>query len=214
MIWLLVLTATAARAEPLVVVDHALHPAFLLSMAYAREDNFFGQKVYPIELCALRRGVADKMVRAQKHLDDQHLGYRLMFKDCYRPDHVQHVMWKSVVGTPKSAYVADPNTRTGSIHSYGAAVDVTLADRDGKEIDMGTPHDFLGKLAEPRHEARFLAEKKLTQAQVDARHVLRDAMVFAGMKTIPNEWWHFNDGTPENVRKKYHRLDVPLDSIR
>lgn len=206
--------ARPAKGEALVQVDTRLHPSFLVDMAYFRADNFFGQKVYPVEVCALRASVAAKMVAAQRYLDTNHPGMRLLFKDCYRPDHVQHIMWKSVVGTPKSGYVADPNTATGSIHSYGAAVDVTLADREGKEVDMGTPHDFLGKLAEPRHEDRFVREGKLTDAQVKARRILRSAMVSAGMATIPNEWWHFNDGTAQQVRARYTRLDVPLESVR
>lgn len=206
-------TRSATAAEPLVVVDARMHPAFLVSLPYATADNFFGQKVYPVERCALRRSVAAKMVKAQQWLDARHAGMRLLFKDCYRPDRVQYVMWKAVVGTPKSAYVANPHTPTGSIHSYGAAVDVTLADRAGREVDMGTPHDFLGKLAEPRHEQRFLAEGQLTPAQVDARHVLRDALRAGGMTTIPNEWWHFNDGPAAQVRKRYTRLDVPLESV-
>ncbi len=207
------LAVTATAAEPLVRVDARLHPSFLVDLPYFGSDNFFGQKVYSVEVCALRKGVAAKMVAAQRWLDAQHPGMRLLFKDCYRPDHVQHIMWKAVVGTPKSGYVANPNTATGSIHSYGAAVDVTLADRDGKEVDMGTPHDFLGKLAEPRHEDRFVREGKLTAEQVKSRRILRAAMKAGGMATIPNEWWHFNDGTAQQVRARYTRLDVPLESV-
>jgi zinc D-Ala-D-Ala dipeptidase len=198
--------------EPLVDVS-AIEPRFVIDMRYATAENFFSQKVYPIATCALRKNVAEKMLKAQRWLDEKHRGHRLMFKDCYRPDRVQWVMWDAVKGTKKSGYVADPNSSTGSIHSYGAAVDVTLADKEGREVDMGTEHDHLGPLAEPRHEERFVKEGKLTAEQVEHRRILREAMIAAGMKMIPNEWWHFNDGSPRDVRRKYTRLDVPLESV-
>ena len=78
---------------------------------------------------------------------------------------------------------------------------------------MGTPYDFLGKLAEPRHEEAFVSEGKLKREQVTNRKILRDAMVAAGWKTIPNEWWHFNMLTGEELRAKYQPLDVPFEEL-
>ncbi|MCC7382399.1 MAG: M15 family metallopeptidase [Deltaproteobacteria bacterium] len=205
-------TRVPSAEEPLVDVAK-LEPRFLLDIRYATADNFFGQKVYPVARCLLRKSVAERMVRAQAWLDQHHRGLRLLFKDCYRPDRVQYVMWASVKDTPKRGYVADPTTATGSIHSYGAAVDLTLADAAGRELDLGTPYDFLGKLAEPRHETGFVAQGKLTAAQVERRHILRDAMLESGMRAIPNEWWHFNAGPPGEVRRRFSRLDVPLESV-
>jgi len=48
---------------------------------------------------------------------------------------------------------------------------------------------------------------------VSSRKILRAAMLQAGMTMIPNEWWHFNDGTNDEVRRRYTRLDVGLDTI-
>ncbi len=205
----------AALAAPPTLVDVSkLDERFRLDIKYATEDNFFGKKVYEHARCLLRPEVSAMVVKAQKYLDAHHAGYALLFKDCYRPNHVQHVLWDAVKGTSKAAYVANPNTKTGSIHSYGAAVDLTLVDASGKEVDMGTPYDHLGKLAEPRHEARFVREGKLTKAQVANRKILRDAMTKGGgFVIIRNEWWHFNAAPSKVIRKKYTRLDVPFDSI-
>lgn len=201
-------------APPLVDVA-PLDPRFVLDIRYATDDNFVGRTVYPEARCLLRPEVAKMVLKAQEHLDAQHpeRGLRLMFKDCYRPHDAQHALWDAVKGTKKARYVANPHTRTGSIHSYGAAVDLTLADQQGKELDMGTPYDHLGKLAEPRHEKRFIAEKKLTQAQVDNRLLLRRAMRAAGFLIIRNEWWHFNAAPAKKVRKTYKRLNVPFASV-
>lgn len=204
---------TSTSPHALVDVSR-LHSAFILDVRYATDDNFVGKKVYPEARCLLVRPVAEKLVRAQLWLDEHHAGLRLMLKDCYRPHSAQHILWDAVKGTPKSAYVADPNTPTGSIHSYGAAVDLTLATREGRELDMGTPYDYLGRLAEPRHEAEYLAQGKLTKAQVENRHVLRDAMKKGGgFFPIPNEWWHFDAALKELVRKRWHRLDVPFSAV-
>ncbi|MEQ8280666.1 MAG: M15 family metallopeptidase [Deltaproteobacteria bacterium] len=204
----------ALGAPPTLVDVAKLDKRFRLDIKYATEDNFFGKKVYPEARCLLRPEVAERVVAAQKWLDAKHPGYVLLFKDCYRPNHVQHVLWDAVKGTKKSAYVANPNTKTGSIHSYGAAVDLTLVDAEGKEVDMGTPYDHLGKLAEPRHEARFVRERKLTARQVANRRILRDAMTKGGQfKIIRNEWWHFNAAPSKVIRKKYERLDLPFSAV-
>jgi D-alanyl-D-alanine dipeptidase len=200
-------------AEPQLVDVATLDPRFLLDIKYATTDNFFGQKVYPEPRCFLVESVAEKMVAAQRWLDRRHAGLRLMFKDCYRPHSVQLVMWEAVKGTPKARYVANPHNAVGSIHSYGAAVDVTLADAQGRELDMGTPYDHLGVLAEPRHEAKFLEEGKLTKTEVENRRILRRAMRASGMHGLLNEWWHFNEHSPRVIRKKYPRLDVPFSAL-
>lgn len=206
------MTALAPGEEPLVDVTKK-DARFRLSFPYATDENFFGKKVYLEARCFLRASVAEKMVRAQAWLDLHHPRFVLVFKDCYRPDRVQHLMWDAVKGTPKSAYVMNPHTRQGSLHSYGAAVDVTLGTASEPEVDMGTPHDFLGKLAEPRHEAALLKEGKLTAEHLERRHILRDALRAGGMRSIPNEWWHFDDAPAEEVRRKFRRLDVPLEGL-
>jgi D-alanyl-D-alanine dipeptidase len=208
MMWLLLLAAS----PPLVDVT-TLDERFLLDIKYATTDNFFGQKVYDEPRCLLVKSVAEKMSAAQRWLDRHHAGLRLMFKDCYRPHSVQLVMWEAVKGTPKARYVANPHNKVGSIHSYGAAVDLTLAGADGKELDMGTPYDHLGELAEPRHEAKFLEAGKLTKEQVANRRILRRAMNQSGMHGLLNEWWHFNEHAPKAIRNKYPRLDVPFSAF-
>ena len=200
---------------PEVLIDlEGLHPSFRFDIRYATEDNFFGQKAYPEARCLLRRPIAEQMVAAQRWLDTHHPGLRLLFKDCYRPHSVQHLLWDAVKGTPKARYVANPHTAVGSVHSYGAAVDVTLADAKDRELDMGTPYDHLGRLAEPRHEAEYLKRGELTEVQVKHRRVLRDALTRGGkMRAIPNEWWHFDALSRAEVLKTLQRLDIPFSAV-
>ena len=209
----LLAAAPGANSADLVDVSK-LDPRFRLDIRYATADNFFGKRVYPEARCLLLREVADQVVRAQAWLDKHHAGYTLLFKDCYRPNSVQRVLYDAVRGTKKARYVANPDSRTGSIHSYGAAVDLTLADPEGTEVDMGTPYDHLGRLAEPRLEKKFVKQGKLTAAQVQHRRILRNAMMKGGgFSMIRNEWWHFNAAPARQIRKKYRRLDVPFSAV-
>jgi len=206
-------TSVPKGEEPLVDVVK-LHSKFQLDIKYATADNFAKVKAYPVARCLLRKSVADKMKKAQNWLDKKHPKTYLIFKDCYRPNRVQRILWDAVKGTKMAAYVANPHTKTGSIHGYGAAVDLTLGRKAVGELDMGTPYDHLGKLAEPRHEAKFLAQGRLSPKQIKNRKLLRKAMVeIAGMRMIRNEWWHFNTDTAKQVRKRYSRLNVPLNAI-
>jgi D-alanyl-D-alanine dipeptidase len=206
------LILTTAPADTLVDVAK-LDARWKLDVKYATTDNFTHKVLYNSARCFLRPKVAQMLVDAQKWLDKNHKGYTFILKDCYRPVSVQRLMWDVVKDTPMRGYVADPNSKYGSVHNYGCAVDLTLADAQGKEIDMGTAYDHLGKLAEPRHEEEFLAEGKLTAKHLENRHILRDAMIAGGFKTIPNEWWHFNAMTGEQLHATYEALDVPFESL-
>ena len=202
----------AQAASPLVDVAK-INPRFEFDMVYATPNNFIQEKVYPVARCLIRKEVAQMLQDAQAYLDQHHKNYRLLFKDCYRPEHVQFKMWRVVKNTPQQKYVANPNNKTGSVHNYAAAVDVTMVDATGKETDMGTKHDHLGPLAEIRYEEKHLKEGKLTSKQLRLRKILRDAMTKGGkFKTIRTEWWHFDAWQGKELRRRYKKLDIPLDS--
>ena len=112
-------------------------------------------------------------------------------------------MWEIVKDTPEKIYVANP--KSGSIHNYGSAVDLTVVDEKGVPLDMGTPYDFFGDLAQPKYENKFLKEGKLTQKQIENRKILRKSMENAGFKNISNEWWHF-DAFPRAITKKRFKI--------
>jgi hypothetical protein len=131
-----------------------------------------------------------------------HPHLRILVGDAVRPLFVQKEMWKLVAGTTKQPYVANP--QWGSMHNYGAAVDVTLFDvQTGKQLDMGTPLDYFGPLAQPLLEDKYLRNGELNVAQVENRHILRDAMQDAGWHSINIEWWHFNAFPKADIRRNY-----------
>ncbi|MDM7916965.1 MAG: M15 family metallopeptidase [Candidatus Eisenbacteria bacterium] len=109
---------------------------------------------------------------------------------------------RQVRGTPRQRYVASPSR--GSMHNYGAAVDVTLIDAStGRQLDMGTPLDDFTILAAPREEDRLLRAGRLTREQVARRRLLRSVMTDAGFRALAIEWWHFDAFPKEETRRRF-----------
>ncbi|MCI4668761.1 MAG: M15 family metallopeptidase [Bacteroidia bacterium] len=174
-----------------------------LDIKYSTDDNFLNEDVYgDYDACYLQKEVAEQLLRADSFLKAEHPDLRLLIHDCVRPRSVQYQMWEIVKGTDQQKYVAAPGG-SGSMHNYGAAVDLSLIHKDTGVVDMGTPFDFFGKLAQPRYEDGFVKTGELTQAQVDNRRVLRWAMIQAGFHGILSEWWHFNAFPRDSVKKWY-----------
>jgi D-alanyl-D-alanine dipeptidase len=170
-------------------------PNLVIDMRYATENNFTGQKVYPTAHCALVKDAAYALQSAAKDLHA--LGYRFKIWDAYRPLHVQYIFWKIM---PDDRYVADP--KKGSRHNRGCAVDLTLVDKDGIELDMGTGFDDFSERA--HHDYTNLSPEVLNN-----RKLLKSIMEKNGFTSIQTEWWHFD----YKDWKKYPILDVPLEDI-
>ncbi len=151
---------------------------FVYDMRYATENNFLKAKVYDCAECYTRVKTAKALIEANKAFMGK--GTKIKFFDCYRPNSVQYKMWEIV---PNPQYVANPVK--GSIHNKGGAVDITLVDLDGNELDMGTDFDFFGKKA---YHDNF----DLPQNILDNRKLLKETMEAYGFWSIRTEWWHYN----------------------
>ena len=174
-------------------------------LRYAGSDNFSGQVLYRDIDCAwLRREAALGLAQAASWLAQQRPGYRLLVLDALRPQRVQEAIWAQVQGTPMESYFANP--AQGSIHSFGMAIDVTLLDPKGAECDMGTGFDEMTLASHPALHAEHLARGVLTAAQVAERGWLLAAMQHGGFKGINTEWWHFDFGDRDAVRRNFPRV--------
>ncbi|WP_461109728.1 M15 family metallopeptidase [Spirosoma koreense] len=169
-------------------------PSILVELKYSTTDNFVGKDVYDdLTRAYLQPMAAQKLAAASHYLQIHHPDLRLLVYDAARPRTAQWKLWNALPNLPereRQKYVADP--RQGSIHSYGCAVDLTVATKDGKPLDMGTKYDYFGELAYPSREPELLKAGKLTQRQIDNRQILRTAMLAGGFSRIEFEWWHFN----------------------
>lgn len=174
-----------------------------LDIRYATSNNFVGRPVYPSARTYLHREAAAKFQSAMNELERTRPGYKFVIFDGLRPRSVQWILWNAVKGTDKQKYVADPVK--GSVHNYGFALDISIADSSGRELDMGTPYDDFTTLAEPQKEAANIRAGKLNQTQLNNRLLLRGLMTRAGFIQLQHEWWHY-DALERSVLTKNYKI--------
>jgi D-alanyl-D-alanine dipeptidase len=148
-----------------------------IRLAYATADNFTGRPVYARALCCLHQDAAAALARAVAFA--RRLELRLRLFDAFRPAEAQWRLWQS---RPDPTFLADP--RRGSPHSRGVAVDLTLIDRHGAPLDMGTPFDEFSDRA--HHDDRGVSVSVQRN-----RFILLGLMSAAGWDFYMKEWWHY-----------------------
>lgn len=154
-------------------------PAFdvIVQIAYATAQNFTGEPVYAQAGAYLHKEAAEKLKTAIHLAAIQ--GYKIKVFDAYRPTEAQWKLWNH---TPDPNFLADPNK--GSPHSRGVAVDLTLVDASGAELDMGTEFDaFTPRSHHGNTEISATAQRN--------RLLLMGIMTTAGWDFYRNEWWHY-----------------------
>lgn len=168
----------ALASEALVPISD-VDPRIAIDLRYASTRNFVGIALYSSDVALLRETVAERLKRVNDRLVAS--GHRLMVWDAYRPLSVQQRLFDLV---PDERYVADP--KKGSRHNRGAAVDVTLADANGRELPMPTDFDDFS----PRAHRASLGGGATERANYDVLHAAMSAEGFVGLQT---EWWHYDD---------------------
>jgi D-alanyl-D-alanine dipeptidase len=166
------------------------------------DKNFFRENFYKgLKTAYLRKEVAIKLATAQKFLKSKHPSYSLQILDAARPRSVSQAMYDQMKGTNFERFVANPTQ--GSMHNYGIAVDITIIDGQGNELDMGiTPFRKSTARLYWDYALKKLG-KQLSQEQKKNRRLLADAMKQAGFLPLSFEWWHFNGMEKDLARKKY-----------
>jgi len=164
--------------------------------------NMYGH----LDQAYLQNDVAVKLAKAQKLLKDSLPNYSLIILDATRPVSIQQLMWDNIkVPTKqKSKYLSNP--KYGSLHNYGAAVDVSIVDANGKLLDMATPFDSFEKLAYPFYQEQYYKSGKLSKKQYQNRRLLQSLMKEAGFMGITTEWWHYNSCYRKEAKKWYPRV--------
>ena len=209
-------TSALALAPPatLACEDIASQPQFrrlssivgiVVELRYQSLNNFVGRDLYsPLDCGWLHLDGASALEASIVWLRTKRPDLSMLVLDALRPQRVQEQLWASLQGTDLLGYLANPVR--GSIHSFGMAVDITLVDQAGRELDMGTPFDDLTERSHPALENEFLASGQLTPIQIANRQLLRDAMQAGDWQGISSEWWHFDCGDRDQVRATYIRV--------
>ncbi len=152
--------------------------SILMDIRYATRFNFVEEIMYECGRCFLRKEVALAVGQIQEALRKEGLGLKMF--DCYRPRPIQRKLWEKV---PDPRYVADPEK--GSMHNRGAAVDLTIVDLEGNELDMGTAFDYFGPKAYHNYSDH-------PQEVLDNRKKLKGLMEAHGFRPTSTEWWHYS----------------------
>lgn len=185
-------------------VDSSIH----VDLRYASDNNFMGHVLYDtLDALFLQEDVAIRVSGCQNYLKEKHPNYSLLIYDGVRPLEVQREMWNALDTIPaaqRGKFVSNPSY--GSVHNFGAAVDLTICDENGLPLDMGAGYDDFRDIAFPSKEWKFLASGELTKEQHENRKLLREVMKSQGFRGIPSEWWHFNACSRNQAVVKYKKL--------
>jgi D-alanyl-D-alanine dipeptidase len=164
--------------------------------------NYFRENYYDgLNKAYLRKEVAIKLSNAQRILKANNSKFSLFILDAARPRSVSKMMYEKMKGTKFEKYVANPNK--GSMHNYGIAVDITIVDEKGKELDMGFSPFRKSALELYWQFAKMKMGFKLNKEQTENRKLLSNTMKKAGFIPLSHEWWHFNGLPKDLARKKY-----------
>jgi zinc D-Ala-D-Ala dipeptidase len=218
--------ASAATAQSLpggFVFLREIDPAIIQDIRYAGPNNFVGRPLagYGAGECVVKREIGLALRRVQQELVPRKLSLKML--DCYRPARAVHdmVVWaQNGRETPaerryhpalskkdlfRLGYIAQR-----SVHSTGAAVDLTLVDLKADNslaydpskayadctapasarmpeasVDKGTGYDCSDAMA-------HTATKSITPAQRRWRNALVAVMARQGFVNYSKEWWHFS----------------------
>jgi D-alanyl-D-alanine dipeptidase len=148
-----------------------------------------------------REGVARRLLLAQAVCPPL---LRLLIVEAFRPVEVQeryfeaysarlrgeHPDWTArAIREFASRHVAPPDIDPP--HSTGGAVDVTLVDDTGNELDLGTP---VNASPEDSDDACYTGASGLGEAAAANRSQLVHVMTSAGFVNYGTEWWHWSYG--------------------
>ena len=150
----------------------------ILDLRYASTHNVFGKSFYQEAKCLLHKDAAEKLKIAVELAKLQNL--RIKIFDCFRPLAIQK---EFISLMPNNDFISDPEA--GSIpHCRGVAIDLTLIDQAGDELDMGSDFDEFSEIS-------FHGYTKINAAAQKNRYILMGIMLSAGFDFFRNEWWHY-----------------------
>ena len=155
-----------------------------------------------------RKTVAEMLKQAETLLPK---GYRFKIFDAYRPIIVQQALWdhfraikakehpdmtNAEIDKITSFCVSYPsyNILEPSLHNTGGAVDLTIIDSDGNELDMGCGFDDFTDKAWTNHFEPAYADYEQNEIVMSNRRLLYNVMISVGFTNLPSEWWHYDYG--------------------
>ena len=152
---------------------------------YATKANFCHQQLYSHPFIYAHQDAFKNLQTASNLAEEK--GLKLRIWDAYRPFEVQAFMADKFPEHVEKGYVSHPSEGVAT-HVRGIAIDLTLVDENGKELDMGTVFD---DMSEQSHHGSKAIQENNTKAEKN-RKILAEIMEKSGFQIYDNEWWHYN----------------------
>lgn len=194
---------TRALFEDIVIKESHEPLVNIMEYPFLTEPSYFNQGFSQQATMWLRKSVANKLLDIQASFNGK---YRFKIWDGYRPREVQDAIynsfWKKLAHehpdwTDEQLHHAVEKFVTKATtqkrippHATGGAVDLTLVDEGGNELDMGTVFDYFGDAARPL----YYEENTIDENIRNNRRILRTAMLENGFTPDDDEWWHYDFG--------------------
>ena len=156
--------------------------------------------------CFVRKEVKKLLIKAAHNLPK---GYRFRMLDAWRPFALQQELYEDYSTDiirqfcleDKSEeernamirnFVSEPvfDRDLPPVHTTGGAVDITILDPDGRELEMGSGFDEFSH----RTYTSFYEQSSDDEKIRDNRRFLYSIMTDAGFTNLPSEWWHYDYG--------------------
>ena len=147
----------------------------------------------------VRQTVAGMLRRVQSKLPSgTHLfifeGYRslerqrVLYERFWEESFTEHPGWPSNIRRREiNRFVAPPDVKCPPGHCTGGAVDLTLIDPQGEELEMTGPSGDM------MSDSPTFCENLPAESQVN-RELLFNVMETEGFRNYPFEWWHYSYG--------------------
>lgn len=149
----------------------------VIDLAYASDNNITGKAIYQDNICKLHADAELALIKAVSIAKLSEVKIKIF--DGFRPICAQEKLWQFF---PDPLYVRPPSL--GSNHTRGIALDITLVDKNGIELSMGTNFDEMSSSSHHfTNEINSLAQRN--------RLLLLGIMLSSGFDMIDSEWWHY-----------------------
>lgn len=180
------------------IVEKISDEDFNIDMRY-KKMNFKNA----IENCYVVPEVLEKLLKVKEKL--QKMGLNIKIWDAWRPMDLQKELFETYFDKVVKEFnlenlsieeqenilikfVSKPveNIKNPPLHTTAAAIDVTLTDSFGNDLNMGTDFDeFSSKSYTNYYDEK---DKKIAKN----RKILLDTMKEYGFRNLETEWWHYD----------------------
>ncbi len=182
------------------------HPYYVLGAPYKEKKSIW----------KLRGEVVMRLIKVNEFLKLKNNSLSLLIYDSWRPIEVQKFMFNRALGLECKRLDIDSSGKDMELyplakknvekfwaypssdercpppHSTGGALDITLVDKYGNILDMGSNIDQMDDRSKPD----FYKNNENEDAIIwnDRRNLLKEIMIKFEFVQHPNEWWHFSYG--------------------